>query len=100
MPSTQILLQLLAALAAGLLIGIERGWKLRSAQEGTRVAGVRTFTLFGILAGIAGLLAQTGYPMASALLVGGTALVVAIGYARSISASDLVDATSAIAAFR
>ncbi len=35
------------AAAIGLLIGIERGWQTRSAKDGSRVAGVRTFTLIG-----------------------------------------------------
>jgi len=44
------------AAAIGLLIGIERGWQERDAKGGTRVAGVRTYTLIGVLGGIAGLL--------------------------------------------
>jgi len=44
------------AAAIGLLIGIERGWQEREAKDGARVAGIRTFTLIGILGGIAGLL--------------------------------------------
>ena len=44
------------ALACGLLIGIERGWKLKDQKPGTRVAGVRTFTMMGLGSGIAGLL--------------------------------------------
>ncbi len=44
------------ALAIGLLIGIERGWQTRAAPEGTRVAGIRTFSLIGLLGGVAGLL--------------------------------------------
>ena len=50
MPSTELLLQLGSALAVGLLIGVERGWQLRRAQEGMRVAGVRTFSLLGFVA--------------------------------------------------
>ena len=53
---TEQALALAAALAIGLLIGIERGWKLRSVPEGSRVAGVRTFILFGLVGGVAGLL--------------------------------------------
>nr|WP_305909505.1 MgtC/SapB family protein [Methylomarinum sp. Ch1-1]MDP4522422.1 MgtC/SapB family protein [Methylomarinum sp. Ch1-1] len=37
------------ALAIGLLIGLERGWKERKAEEGARVAGVRTYGLTGLL---------------------------------------------------
>ncbi|MGE5153815.1 MAG: MgtC/SapB family protein [Bdellovibrio bacteriovorus] len=43
------------ALAIGLLIGVERGWSERGEQEGTRVAGVRTFALIGLLGGAAAL---------------------------------------------
>ena len=38
---------LIAALAIGLLIGLERGWNDRELPEGSRVAGLRTFTLTG-----------------------------------------------------
>lgn len=86
------------ALAAGLLIGIERGWKLRLAPEGTRVAGVRTFTLLGLLAGIAGLLGSTGYVLAAGAMVAAAAGIVAIGYAIRSKEDGLPDATSAIAA--
>jgi len=46
------------ALAIGLLIGVERGWKSREAKEGGRIAGLRTYGLTGLLGGIAGLLSQ------------------------------------------
>ncbi len=49
---------LAAALAIGLLIGVERGWKRREQEEGTRVAGVRTFALIGLLGGACALVAQ------------------------------------------
>ena len=44
------------ALAIGLLIGVERGWRARDAEEGQRVAGLRTYGLTGLLGGCAGLL--------------------------------------------
>ena len=50
------------AIACGLLIGIERGFNLRRVQEGTRIAGIRTFTLLGLLSEIAGLLGGLGQP--------------------------------------
>jgi len=40
------------ALTIGLLIGAERGWQERSAAEGARVAGIRTFGLIGLLGGL------------------------------------------------
>lgn len=36
----------------GLLFGIERGWQEREASDGSRTAGIRTFTLIGVLGGI------------------------------------------------
>jgi uncharacterized membrane protein (DUF4010 family) len=44
------------ALAIGFLVGVERGWKQRDDGEGQRVAGIRTFTLIGLLGGTSGLL--------------------------------------------
>lgn len=48
----KIIVQVLAALAVGLLIGIERGWSGRKEDEGDRVAGLRTFSLIGLMGGI------------------------------------------------
>lgn len=46
------------ALAIGLLIGTERGWREREAREGGRIAGVRTYGLIGLLGGAVALLAN------------------------------------------
>jgi uncharacterized membrane protein (DUF4010 family) len=54
----QILYRLGAALAIGLLIGVERGWHEREAQEGARIAGVRTYGLVGLLGGGMALIAE------------------------------------------
>lgn len=52
---------LMAALAIGLLIGLERGWHDRDLPEGRRVAGLRTFALTGLLGGVlASLPGETG----------------------------------------
>lgn len=47
-----------AALAIGLLIGVERGWKDRAGAEGSRTAGIRTFTLIGLLGGALSMIAE------------------------------------------
>jgi len=44
--------RLALALAIGLLFGAERGWQEREAKDGSRAAGIRTFTLVGLLGGI------------------------------------------------
>jgi len=48
--SEQIVL-LGTALAIGLLIGVEWGWKSRDAREGECIAGLRTYGLAGLLGG-------------------------------------------------
>ena len=53
----QVFYYLFVALAIGLLIGVERGWREREAREGERVAGVRTYGLIGLLGGVSSLLA-------------------------------------------
>lgn len=53
-PDTELLRTLAAALAVGILIGIERGWRQRDASDGSRVSGLRTFGLLGLIGGVAG----------------------------------------------
>lgn len=58
MPDMQLLQHASLVVAIGLLIGIQRGWQEREAQDGGRVAGIRTFTLISMLGGVASLLAE------------------------------------------
>src|SRR6478672_8075377 len=85
------------ALACGLLIGIERGFDLRALRAGTRIAGVRTFTLVGLVAGLAGLAGQLGQPFAAGALVAGTVAMLAIGYAHRPGLAKKPDATTPVA---
>lgn len=89
---------LLAALAAGMLIGIERGWKQREAQDGTRVAGLRTFCLIGASGGVASVIAlQLSAALASVLLAA-LALLLLLAFLRPRTAPSSPDATTAVAA--
>ncbi len=90
-------LSIATALACGLLIGIERGFTLRRENEGTRVAGVRTFTLLGLVAGIAGLMGASAQALASGALVAAEAAVIAIGYAHRPGLVSRPDATTPVA---
>lgn len=54
MDQTEILSRLAVALAIGLLVGLERGWRTRSEEDHQRAAGFRTFALSGLLGGVAG----------------------------------------------
>jgi uncharacterized membrane protein (DUF4010 family) len=86
-----------AATACGLLIGIERGFNLRHVADGTRVAGIRTFTLLGLLAGIAGLVGSLGQAFAAGALITGAAAVLTIGYWNRPDIAARPDATSPVA---
>lgn len=56
MPDVDLLSRLAVALAIGLMVGIERGWRSRQVQPHGRAAGLRTFGLSGLMGGICGLL--------------------------------------------
>jgi uncharacterized membrane protein (DUF4010 family) len=84
---------LAAAIASGLLIGMERGWSQRERPDGSRIAGIRTFGLLGLIGGLAG---QIPDIMAAALALA-TGLVIVSGYRATIR-SDAVSATTAISA--
>ena len=88
---------LAAALAVGLIIGLERGWRGRDLADGSRVAGLRTFALLGLLGGVLGTLADAAgpWPLAAGLL--GLALLVIQGFRESVRLSANLSATSAVA---
>ncbi|MBZ6078118.1 MgtC/SapB family protein [Microvirga puerhi] len=53
-----LLERLAVALAIGLLIGIERGWKQREEAEGERAAGLRTYMLATLLGALCAILSD------------------------------------------
>ncbi|MDR8394394.1 MgtC/SapB family protein [Aliifodinibius sp. S!AR15-10] len=74
---TKILWDLFAALGVGLLIGIERGWTGREEDEGDRVAGIRTFSLVGLLGGLSAVMTNYVTPwILAAILLALSALVI------------------------
>jgi uncharacterized membrane protein (DUF4010 family) len=52
MDTAELFQRLGLALAIGLLVGLERGWREREATAGSRTAGIRTFALIGLLGGL------------------------------------------------
>ncbi len=73
---------LAGALMIGLVIGLERGWQLRGLADGTRVAGLRTFALIGLLGGVTGQIAESMAAPVVAVGLAGLALLLALGYWR------------------
>jgi uncharacterized membrane protein (DUF4010 family) len=94
-PWAQDAIRVGTGLAAGALVGLERGFKLRDQQEGRRVAGVRTFTLLGLGSGIAGLIAED-QPFAAGVIVLAQLAYLGLAYAPRLKAKG--DATSPVAA--
>jgi uncharacterized membrane protein (DUF4010 family) len=90
--ATTTILLLGLALAIGLLIGVERGWQQRTGESGSRVAGVRTFGILGLLGGVAGL---TPLAVSLAILIAGAAMLLA-GYVRQRQVTANVSATAVL----
>ncbi|WP_139068989.1 MgtC/SapB family protein, partial [Hyphomonas sp. ND6WE1B] len=88
---------LFAALAIGLIIGLERGWKERGDPTGSRVAGFRTFGLIGLIGGLAAAL-DTGNGFILSAGVIGLALLLRQGFEAHIDETRNVSATTMIAA--
>jgi uncharacterized membrane protein (DUF4010 family) len=73
-----IAVRLAIAGLVGLAVGTEREWSGPTSGPQRRFAGLRTFLLFGMLGGIAGILIASGLTApATALLAGCTAFIVA-----------------------
>ena len=89
---------LAAALAVGILIGLERGWHEREGVDGSRVAGLRTFALFGLLGGVLGVLSQTLGPWPLAAGLASLSLLATVSYRESVRAHGSLSATTAVAA--
>ena len=81
MDQEELFRRLAVALAIGLLIGLERGWRTREERDHQRTAGLRTFALTGLLGGICGLLSMASSPLVlGAGLLAYTAALVTFSY--------------------
>lgn len=101
MDTYQLIQRLAVALAIGLMIGIERGWKQRDEPEGERAAGLRTLALSGLLGGVWGALASAAGP--SGLVALGFAfsaftLVISLFRYREMLREGSLGATTVVAA--
>jgi len=101
----ELLSRMALAFGVGLLIGLERGWRSRQVEAGSRAAGVRTFAITGLLGGLVGALARsdTGtVELPGAVLIAfafaAYAAVITIFTREENRANDTHSATTAIAA--
>lgn len=101
MDTLDLFQRLALALAIGLIIGLERGWKTRAEPEGQRAAGLRTNALAGLLGGVWGAIAARldsggGIALGLAFLVFGGAIVL-FRYREAVH-EQTFGATTAVAA--
>src|SRR5690606_22218193 len=90
------------AIALGLLVGSERGWHERGLAEGSRVAGIRTFTLVALLGAVVAA-GASGLPLfqrwlVSALVFLPVALLLVVGFLQSSRQDGNVSITGEITA--
>ncbi|HYF09228.1 MAG TPA: DUF4010 domain-containing protein [Acetobacteraceae bacterium] len=70
MNHNDVLYRLAIAVACGLLVGVERHWRERDGAPGSRIAGVRSFVIIGLMGGLFGALSAQVGREAGALLLG------------------------------
>ena len=99
MDTAELFQRLGLALAIGLLIGLERGWRERDAESGSRTAGIRTFTLIGALGGIWGAMTPLLGPIPLAAAAFGFAVAFAFYEWRELQAKGGFSITSTIAGY-
>lgn len=85
------------ALLGGLAIGIERQWSGKADGPRARFAGLRTFTLLGLVAGLSGWLWTAGLTGPAVIFLAGLGALVVFAY-RAASRTD-IDGTTEVSAF-
>lgn len=99
------LIGMLIALAVGLIIGFERGWRLQNLDgmdpaeiDDQTVTGIRTFGLLGLAGGVVAQLAILSSPLVLAVALPGVAALLIVGYIHSSKATGDLGATTEVAA--
>ena len=80
------------------MIGLDRGWRERDAKDGTRTAGIRTFTLIAFVGGIWGAMVPALGPWPLALAGLSVAIVFGAFQWRELNAEGQFSVTSVIVA--
>ena len=97
MSISDLVTRLAVALAIGLLVGLERGWRTRDEESGQRVAGFRTFALSGLLGGVAAALSQLSDPIVLAAISLGYFGAMAAFYWLEAKLEGVLSVTSVVA---
>jgi len=85
------------AVVGGVAVGIEREWSGKAEGPTAHFAGLRTFTLLGLVAGLSGWLWTAGLTGPAVILLAGIGALVVVAY-QAASRTD-VDGTTEVSAF-
>lgn len=85
------------ALGIGFLIGLERGFVLRGEATGQRFAGIRTFSLVGLLGGLSALLYDYAGPWMPMLILFSVSSFAVAGFTLLVLKKDLFATTTGVA---
>jgi uncharacterized membrane protein (DUF4010 family) len=85
------------ALAIGLLIGLERGWRSRELGEGMRVAGLRTYGMISLLGAFSGILTQHVSNHFMAFVFLGLTSILLVAYSKGLDKFNDFSITGTIA---
>ncbi len=88
---------LVIAVLGGLAVGIERQWSGHAEGPAARFAGLRTFTMLGLVAGLSGWLWTAGLTGPAIIFLAGLGALVVLAY-QAASRTD-IDGTTEVSAF-
>lgn len=92
----QLVWSLVVALFLGAIVGTQRGWVMRNSEEGSRVAGIRTYSLVGLFGGLVAILAKTfsplliGFALVALVLLACIAFVIQQDKSKDVSITGVV----------
>lgn len=94
-----LVLDLLVSALVGLAVGLEREWSGHSTGPDGRFAGIRTFTLLGLIGGFGGWFFRDGQSALAAVIIGAGVLFPIVAYAATMRRpGTTTDGTTEIAA--
>ncbi len=92
-------LDLLVSALVGLAVGVEREWSGHTAGPDGRFAGVRTFTLLGVIGGFGGWFLRDGQPVLAAVVLAAATLFPIAAYTAALRRpGTTTDGTTEVAA--
>jgi uncharacterized membrane protein (DUF4010 family) len=92
-------LDLLVSALVGLAVGVEREWSGHTTGPDGRFAGIRTFTLLGVIGGFGGWFFRSGQPALAAVIVGAGMLLPIAAYTATLRRpGTTTDGTTEVAA--